>query len=168
MPVTRTFPLSLPNLGASVTSASEGQRTTSGSPDFLGYGLATPFRRGASDFASNGGFEHVRSCVSQILGTDGASGVASGEIPWKPGFGSRFYLLKHRKGDLLRELARVYAREALARHEPRVRVTDIVGEFDESTRSFRTVLYFNLIDKNTPGNKVILADQRVEIDLELA
>jgi phage baseplate assembly protein W len=51
------------------------------------------------------------------------SPLASGELPWRPEFGSNLYLLRNRQNDgTLADLARTYVVDALARWEPRVRV----------------------------------------------
>jgi phage baseplate assembly protein W len=87
-------------------------------------GIATPFRRDARDFASASGGDLRRSKVEQVLATEADTPKTSGELPWRTAFGSALHLLRHRPNDeALAELARVYARDALARWLPGVRVT---------------------------------------------
>ena len=130
---------------------------------FLGRGLLRPFRRdGKGDFANGEGAVLVKSCVGQILGTRASSDMIQGEIPWRPEFGSRFHLLKHRRNNLaLSELARAYAQESIGRWEPRVRLTTCISE--RSDREHRTRVIFDVIDRNVPGNNVIIEGVEVTI-----
>lgn len=93
----------------------------------LGFGLLHPFQRDRkSDFAAAGGEALVRSAVSQILGTMGASDYTQGEIPWRTEQGSLLSLLRHQQNNIaLQELARVYVEDALRRWEPRVQVKSV-------------------------------------------
>lgn len=94
----------------------------------LGYGLVAPFRRDLKHaFAATGGVDLVRSCVEQVLGTFCGNGdQAQGELPWRTDFGSLLPLLRHRRNDFTtQELARTWVAQALARWEPRVRVTGL-------------------------------------------
>ncbi|MEQ9648262.1 MAG: hypothetical protein RLO52_22435, partial [Sandaracinaceae bacterium] len=51
--------------------------------------------------------------------TEGDTPQGSGEMPWRTAFGSGLHLLRHRNADaVLRELARVRARDALRRWVP--------------------------------------------------
>jgi phage baseplate assembly protein W len=85
--------------------------------------LSTPFRRDARDFARATGVELLLSQAEQVLGTEADSPRGSGELPWRTSFGSLLHLLRHRPNDAgLAELARVHARDALARWVPRVRI----------------------------------------------
>jgi phage baseplate assembly protein W len=132
---------------------------------FLGFGLIRPFRRIKSDFASTGGRSLVESAAGQILGTRASGETMQGEIPWRPEFGSRFYLLKHRKGPAVAELALVYAREAFQRWEPRLTVTAVEAVFDTQRRATAIRIRFELIDQNVPGNQVIVDNGELEVPL---
>lgn len=90
----------------------------------VGRGLLRPFQRDAfRDWANSTGGPVLASSVGQILGTMSNSPLASGELPWRPEFGSNLYLLRNRQNDgTLADLARTYVVDALARWEPRVRV----------------------------------------------
>ncbi|MGE0324085.1 MAG: hypothetical protein AB7K71_36015 [Polyangiaceae bacterium] len=79
--------------------------------------LLTPFRRDKkSDFASGTGEDLLASKVRQTLLTEGATQRSSGELPWRTNFGSALTLLRHQRNDVaLKELARVYVRDALRR-----------------------------------------------------
>jgi phage baseplate assembly protein W len=125
--------------------------------DFLGRGLSIPFRRDRQrDWASASGEALVRSAVAQVLGTVGASDFTQGEMPWRTEFGSLLHLLRHQKNDVaLREMAKVYVQDALRRWEPRIMVTRLDAErLDDSKLVLR--LRYNVIQRNVPGNQVLL------------
>lgn len=162
----------LPTPGNDVAPAAP-PGTTSGSNfrAFLGYGLLRPFRRDRkTDFAAAGGEALVRSCVGQILGTlcSDPTGLHQGELPWRPEFGSLLYFLRFKKGPMLQELGRVYVAQALARWEPRVQLSASQISFDDSTRILTISVRYNVIDKNVPGNAVILRDVEQTVSLPLA
>ena len=94
--------------------------------------LLIPFRRDRKrDFASGSDEELLRSKVIQALMTEGATPRSSGELPWRTSFGSGLVLLRHQRNDaVLKELARVYVRDALARWVPSARLVslDVVQE----------------------------------------
>lgn len=85
--------------------------------------LLTPFRRDKkSDFASGTGEDLLASKVRQTLLTEGATQRSSGELPWRTNFGSSLTLLRHQRNDVvLKELSRVYVRDALRRWMPGAR-----------------------------------------------
>lgn len=91
------------------------------------HGLLIPFRRDRKrDFASGSGEELLRSKVIQALMTEGATPRSSGELPWRTSFGSGLGLLRHQRNDnVLKELARVYVRDALARWVPSARLVSL-------------------------------------------
>jgi len=125
--------------------------------DFFGFGLTIPFQRDRQrDWAAAGGEALVRSAVAQVLGTVGASDFTQGEMPWRTEFGSLLHLLRHQKNDVaLREMAKVYVQDALRRWEPRIMVTRLDAErLDDSALVLR--LRYNVIQRNVPGNQVLL------------
>jgi phage baseplate assembly protein W len=125
--------------------------------DFLGFGLVIPFQRDRQrDWAAAGGEALVRSAVAQVLGTVGASDFTQGEMPWRTEFGSLLHLLRHQKNDVaLREMAKVYVQDALRRWEPRIMVTRLDAErLDDSKLVLR--LRYNIIQRNVPGNQVLI------------
>jgi uncharacterized protein len=128
--------------------------------DLLGRGLSIPFRRDRQrDFAAASGEALVRSAVAQVLGTVGASDFTQGEMPWRTEFGSLLHLLRHQKNDVaLREMAKVYVQDALRRWEPRIMVTRLDAErLDDSAGSKLVLrLRYNVIQRNVPGNQVLL------------
>ncbi len=131
------------------------------SPAFLGAGLLRPFVRDQKqDFANAAGVDLVRACVGQILGTRASddSGEHQGELEWKPDFGSKLYLLKHRRGPLLSELARFYVVEALGRWEPRVTSIRAAAAFDRLERLLTVDLVYDIIAANVAGNNVLFSD----------
>ena len=140
-----------------------------GAQDILGFGLLSPLRRDKkSDFAASGGEALVRASVQQILGTVGASDFTQGEIPWRTEFGSLLFLLRHQKNDVaLQELAKVYVADALRRWEPRVVVTGLTAKRLEDGEGNKLVLRlrYNVIQRNVPGNQVLLegVDQTVTL-----
>jgi phage baseplate assembly protein W len=131
---------------------------------FLGFGIVRPFVRDAADFASAGGFTLVRSCVGQVLGTRAKSERSMGEVPWR-NLGSKLHLLRHRKGPIVDEMARFYAREALGIWEPRVEVVQITTELNRSTRARNILTRIRVIDQNVPGNNVLLPDETLEVEV---
>jgi phage baseplate assembly protein W len=136
--------------------------------EHLGYCAIAPFRRDKKrDFASAGGEELVRSAVMQVLGTVGASEFTQGELPWRTEFGSLLHILRHKKNDVvLRELARVYVRDALRRWEPRIVVTGMdIQHLDPDGNQLSIRLRYQIIQRNVPGNKVLLGplEQTVEV-----
>lgn len=128
--------------------------------DILGFGLLAPLRRDRkNDFASAGGEALVRASVQQVLGTVGASDFTQGELPWRTELGSLLFLLRHQKNDVaLQELAKVYVADALRRWEPRVVVTSLRAKRLEDGEGNKIVirLRYNVIQRNVPGNNVIL------------
>ncbi len=103
--------------------------------------LLTPFRRDKkSDFASGAGEALLTSKVRQALLTEGATQRSSGELPWRTNFGSALTLLRHQRNDVaLKELARVYVREALKRwaRDARVQTMRISQDAAELTVQVR-------------------------------
>lgn len=89
--------------------------------------LLTPFRRDRKrDFAVGSGEALLASKVRQALLTEGATARSSGELPWRTNFGAGLALLRHqRNDDALRELARVYVRDALKRWVPSARLVEL-------------------------------------------
>jgi phage baseplate assembly protein W len=89
--------------------------------------LLIPFRRDRKrDFAIGSGEALLASKVLQALLTEGATARSSGELPWRTNFGSGLALLRHqRNDDALRELARVYVREALKRWVPSAQLVSL-------------------------------------------
>jgi len=128
--------------------------------DFLGFGLVIPFQRDRQrDWAAAGGEALVRSAVAQVLGTVGASDFTQGEMPWRTEFGSLLHLLRHQKNDVaLREMAKVYVQDALRRWEPRIMVTLLDAERLDDNEGSKLVLRlrYNVIQRNVPGNQVLL------------
>lgn len=139
---------------------------TSPLDSFLGNGIIRPFQRDKkNDFANASGKRLVSSTIGQILGTQAQGQVANGEIRWRQDFGSLFYLLKHRKGRIVKELGRQYAQDALNRWEPRVVVTKVVPVFDSERRLASFKITADLIDENVPGNQVLIPGVEAEIPI---
>lgn len=129
-------------------------------PDsFLGCGLIIPFARGSRDFNNACDVELIRSCVRQILGTRAAVGEFPGDLQWRPEFGNKVWILRHRNNDgFLREEAAAFVAEALLA-EPRVETTEIFAQVNlkDPNRLDVTVRY-KIIDTNTLDNRVILPE----------
>ena len=89
--------------------------------------LLVPFERDrVRDFASGSGYELRLAKILQVLLTEGDTPQGSGEMPWRTAFGSGLHLLRHRNADaVLRELARVRARDALRRWAPTAEVVRV-------------------------------------------
>lgn len=105
----------------------------------LAQNLLTPLRRDRKrDFATGSGAELLASKVRQALLTEGATARTSGELPWRTNFGSSVALLRHqRNDDVLKELARVYVRDALKRLLPTVQLVSMDVEQDGSVLNLR-------------------------------
>lgn len=92
-------------------------------PGVFGFGLDTPFRRGASDFVAVGGLDLINANIAQILGTRAGSEYSTGELPWRSDFGSLLHRLRHQNNNAVAaELAKQYVVDAIARWEPRIRI----------------------------------------------
>lgn len=143
---------------------------------FLGFGLLTPFRRDEKgDFAAGEEETLVLGCVAQVLGTRcsamTASGPVEGELPWRPEFGSLLYTLVHRNMDdpVTRQLARVYAADALERWEPRFKLAGLQLQKRKSTPNGRDVdtlvlrVVGDVIRANVPGNQVVISGASVDV-----
>lgn len=171
-----TFPLVSTTTATVPVTVPDPSGAASASPldAFLGFGLLGPFRRDRKgDFANAGGVELVKSALRQILGVRGANDQVQGELPWRTEFGSSLPLLRHRNNDLLLEdFARVFVIDAIERWEPRVTVTDVLTERRDSDFGPNTILMvtvkFRLIERNVPGNNVLLDEQTVDVPIPLA
>lgn len=130
----------------------------------FGRGLLRPFRRDKkNDFASGSGVALVVSNVGQVLGTKADSARSSGELPWRTDFGSRMHLLRHRNNkDSLRDLCAVYAIEALAKWEPRARVTRVTVE-TATKGTLVARVRFNVVDAR---GRVLATNQEVLAPLQ--
>lgn len=141
---------------------------------FLGSGLIRPFRRDEkSDFANASGADLVKSAVGLILGTRATSAQIAGELPWRPEFGSLLPTLRHSNNDdELQQIAQAFVVDALSRWEPRVRVTGF-GTFRRSSvaggveDTLEVKVEYDIIDRNVPGNNVVLSGQQTTIELEI-
>ena len=102
-------------------------------------GLFAPLQRDRKrDFASASGRKLLHSKVIQVLMTEGQTARTSGELPWRTSLGSGLHLLRHqRNDDVLRELALVRVREALARWLPDIEVTELRITRNDSTLTLR-------------------------------
>ena len=134
-------------------------------PAILGYGLLTPFRRGANDFLSGGGQELIASSLRTILGTVCASDSTEGEIPFNQGLGCLLPFVRHLNLDdpALEDLARYYVVDAIRRNEPRVRLTDILFFIDRKAYKLTIKLRYDIIDRTVPGNQVLVRDVTQEV-----
>jgi phage baseplate assembly protein W len=92
--------------------------------------LLIPFRRDKKrDFAVGSGEAILASKVRQALLTEGATARSSGELPWRTNFGAGLALLRHQRNDAaLKELARVYVRDALKRWVPGAQLVELSVE----------------------------------------
>ncbi len=95
------------------------------SDPLIGSGLLRPFQRDVKqDWANANGRRILDTSVGQILATMADSPLATGELPWRPEFGSILYLLRNQiNSGHLGDLARRYVVDAIREWEPRVRVT---------------------------------------------
>lgn len=126
--------------------------------DFLGNGITTPIRRGSSDLVSASGVDLIRAAVGQILGTKAAVGDLVGEVPWRPDFGSKLWVLKHRSNDpTLEGQAEAFVKEALL-WEPRVEVTEVLVETEPAAgpNELRIRVRYRVLNENSDDNRVLL------------
>jgi phage baseplate assembly protein W len=140
-------------------------------PAFLGAGLVRPFTRDQkNDFANANGLPVIQACVGQILGTKASddAGINNGEVPWRPTFGSRLYLLQHRKGPHLAQMARVYVVDALAKWEPRVTNVRVSSAFFPSQYLLQLDLLYDVIARNVPGNQVLFPGVQQQVAVPMA
>lgn len=107
--------------------------------DPFGRTVIAPFRldpRG--DPSTADGLRNLRAALRQVLGTRATTAAGPGEVRWKPAFGSRLEILRHRGNDAsLAALAEELALEALSRWEPRLDVTGVEVEADGATLRLR-------------------------------
>ena len=69
-----------------------------------------------------------------MLLTEGATARSAGELPWRTSFGAGLALLRHQRNDAaLKELARVYVRDALKRWVPGAQLVHLDVEQDGPT-----------------------------------
>jgi len=101
--------------------------------------LLIPFRRDKKrDFAVGSGEALLASKVRQALLTEGATARSSGELPWRTSFGAALGLLRHQRNDAaLKELARVYVRDALKRWVPSAQLVSLSVEQDGAALTLR-------------------------------
>jgi phage baseplate assembly protein W len=70
--------------------------------------------------------------------TEGATARSSGELPWRTNFGAGLALLRHQRNDAaLKELARVYVRDALKRWVPGATLVSLAVEQDGPALTLR-------------------------------
>lgn len=132
-----------------------------GARAFLGFGVLRPFRRDEKNDFANGGEEAlVRARVGQVLGTNGSSDFAQGELQWNPEFGSLLYLLRHQTNPVaVQEVGKFYVVAALQRWEPCVRVRRCtVSKLADTEQTTLIIdLVYDIISVNTSGNDVVVA-----------
>ena len=104
--------------------------------------VISPLRRDEkNDWAHGSGPDLVASKIKQVLGTQGAIGNSSGELPWRMDFGSAVDRLRHQNNNaVLKELARVYVEDALAAWVPEVEVTEVTTR-QEGAKLFLSIRY---------------------------
>ena len=160
MPITATYGLTIPSVPGTGSGVSGQGLGVAEVPDFLGFGLLTPFTRGPADFSNDGGVDHLQSMIGQVLGTMAGSDYTEGELPWRSDFGSLLHFLRHKNNnDIISELAKVYIGEALARWIPQIRVKDVrtekrIGpEGQENILEIRIV--YSVVGIHQSGNEVL-------------
>lgn len=173
MVASATWPL-LPTTPTVASEAEDNESRANASLIFLGNGLLRPFVRDEKkDFANASGAALVKSAVGQILGTRCTSPTNIGELPWRPEFGSLLPTLRHANNDdRIRQIAQTFVVDALRRWEPRIRVTG----FSINQRSSQPLgpvdtleirVEYSIIDRNVPGNNVIISGQQAFVELEI-
>ena len=98
----------------------------------MGLRMPTTCRRGGG-----GRFSWRRAPAPGCL-TEGAAARSSGELPWRTNFGAGLALLRHQRNDAaLKELARVYVRDALKRWVPGAILVSLAVEQDGPALTLR-------------------------------
>lgn len=144
-----------------LTALLQRQAIAAASPlDFLGIGPAYPLVRGSRDFLSASGVSAVRCCIKLILRTRAAWGDFGGDLPWRPDFGNKLWVLRHRKNDpTLQGQALAFVQEAFL-WEPRAQLTEVAIEgppfVDLNTLQVRAK--YQVITENRASNRVILPE----------
>ncbi len=132
--------------------------------DFLGCGLLIPFTRGSRDFVNGCDVDLVRSGVAQVLGTRAAHGDFLGDLRWRPEFGNKLWVLRHRNNDpTLQGQAVAFVLEAL-RFEPRVQVTEVAIERGEPNE-LRIRVRYQIISENVDDNRVAVPEFEEVVDV---
>lgn len=139
----------------------------------LGFGVITPFRRGANDFTNSGGVAFLQSMISQVLGVACDSDYTQGELPWRTEFGSLVHFIRHKNNDAVAgELARVYVADALGRWVPQIRIKDVTIERKNGPEGAKNILLvallYDIIGINRPGNEVLIPDVSQTVELAAA
>lgn len=127
--------------------------------ELLGNGIIAPLqRRAGADFLSSSGVPLVRSALRQIVGT------RKGELRWRPNFGLTIDRRRHQvNNDALAVLVKADIEAAVRQFEPRVDVVQVEVRSDKNTLIAR--VGWNVIDKNVPGNQVILGPDTFEVKI---
>lgn len=166
------FPFALTPTSPTVPTGSASTEAPTFEPfaDNIGFGILSPFKRGASDFVSGGGTEFVQSMITEVLGTVASSDFSHGELPWRPEFGSLLHFLRHKPNNALTaELARVYVTEALAKWVPQVRLKAVDTERKNGPNGEPSILLirlkYDIIGQSMPGNAVRVSDVDQSITL---
>jgi len=118
--------------------------------DFLGRGWSFPVRVENGQVATVSDFLDIREAIQIILGT------AVGERIMRPEFGSRLseLVFAPNNGSTL-GLARDYAKTALDRWEPRIRVDEVTAVFVEQDYNRMDIdVHYTVRTSNTPDNLV--------------
>lgn len=135
---------------------------------FLGYGITTPFRRGAgNDFAAATGSDILKSRASQILGVGCSSKAQPGELLWRGEFGVRLRQLRHRTKTLfLSKMAQHYVMDAFARWEPNIR-TSVAGAVPNPAkpRSLLLRVGYDIVTTSQPSNRVVLPGESLDVPI---
>lgn len=101
--------------------------------------LLIPFCRDKKRDVANGtGSALLAAKVRQALLTEGTTARSSGELPWRTNFGSGLTLLRHQNNDaVLKELARVYVRDALKQLVPSAQLVKLDVHQDGAVLNIR-------------------------------
>ena len=134
--------------------------------------MLRPFVRDEkNDFANGSGAELVRASIGQVIGTRTSTAQTVGELPWRPEFGSLVHTLRHSNNNtMLQQIAKGFVVDAVRRWEPRVRITGFGINRKRSLPGgpediLEIVVQYNVIDRNVPGNNVVLGNQQAVVEL---
>lgn len=155
-PTAETIPLPPPS-DTSLPSFSEALR--------YGQGLVVPFtRQAASDFQTGTSAALVRSSVAQVLATRADDGVVSGELPWRPEFGSLLHRLRFMNtDDVFDALVRTRVVGAISQWEPRCRVKNVEVARVDSGRGDLVTRILVTYDLVTTSGTVLAQNQSLVV-----
>lgn len=119
----------------------------------FGAGLIAPFQRdNIGDVANSSGAAVLNADIGELLGIQGPTPGAPGELAWRPELGSRLHTLRHRKlhSELVRATAEQMIVSVMRQYENRVRITSITVEPNTETQTMTLRLAYVPLGISSP------------------